>query len=162
VRNTWTRPDLTIELILGWADEHHHGTGSWPTADSGTIAEAPEETWHAVDKALRRGYRKLPGGSSLAELLRVERGVRNRANVPKLTVRQILRWAGAHRRRTGEWPTQHSGRIPEAPDETWGAIEAALNQGSRGYVSNHRLRNFVRNTVEGTIITIGRSRRSRS
>jgi hypothetical protein len=132
VRNTWTRPDLSVEQILSWADEHHHLTGKWPTAEDGNITAAPRETWRAADKALRRGLRSLPGGSSLAELLRVERGVRNRANLPKLTVRKILRWAGAHRRRTGEWPTRHSGSIAKAPDETWGAIEAALNQGSRG------------------------------
>jgi hypothetical protein len=132
VRNAWTRPDFNIALILTWVDEHHRLSGGWPTVQTGKIAAAPEETWHAVDKALRRGLRGLPGGSSLAELLRVERGVRNRAKLPKLTVRRILRWAGAHRRRTGQWPTRDSGPVSEAPGETWGAIEAALNQGSRG------------------------------
>ena len=132
VRNRQARSSLSTALILQLADDHQRLTGSWPTTETGVIVAAAEETWRGVDKALRQGKRSLPGGSSLAELLRAERAVRNRANLPKLTVRGILRWAGAHRRRTGEWPTRHSGPIREAPDETWGAVEAALNQGSRG------------------------------
>jgi hypothetical protein len=52
--------------------------------------------------------------------------------LPPFTVEQILAWADAHHHHTGEWPTRHSDVIPDAPGETWGVIEAALSNGSRG------------------------------
>lgn len=132
VRNVWSLPNLSVPGILGWAEAFHERMGSWPNQESGPIQDAPGETWMAVDMALKRGSRGLSGSTSLAELLAIERGVRNRINLPPLTRKQILAWADAHFRRTGKWPTLHSGKIEEAPDETWAAMEAALNQGSRG------------------------------
>jgi hypothetical protein len=132
VRNRWSLPDLTVAQILCWADAFQERTGNWPHRKSGDIEDAPHENWEAVDMALRRGSRGLPGRSSLPELLAVERGVRNRTNLPPLTRKQILAWADAHHTRTGDWPTRAVGTIPEVPDETWAAVDAALSQGSRG------------------------------
>jgi hypothetical protein len=47
-------------------------------------------------------------------------------------VAQVLCWADAHFARTGRWPTQHAGAIPEAPGETWKGVDFALRQGRRG------------------------------
>jgi hypothetical protein len=132
VRNPWTLPDLSVERILSWAEGFHARTGCWPRVESGPIPEAPGETWTAVNHALRRGSRGLPGDQSLAQLLAAERGVRNRADLPRLSRKQILAWADGHYRRTGQWPTQESGAIPEAPGETWRGVNAALRRGSRG------------------------------
>jgi hypothetical protein len=126
------RPDLTIELILAWADAFYARTGRWPNLESGSILEAPEETWGGVNHALRRQSRGLTVKSSLAKLLAKERGVRNQGDLPRLRRNQIIRWAKAHFRRTGQWPTTNSGTIPEAPEETWAMVDAALNQGQRG------------------------------
>jgi hypothetical protein len=60
---------LAVEQILGWADAHRSRTGEWPKARSGPVGDAPEETWSAIDNALRRGYRGLPGDSSLSWFL---------------------------------------------------------------------------------------------
>jgi len=49
-----------------------------------------------------------------------------------LTLEQILTWADAHYERTGEWPGSASGPVDDAPDEKWGNINAALDQGLRG------------------------------
>jgi hypothetical protein len=49
-----------------------------------------------------------------------------------LTVPQILQWADSHHARTGKWPNSASGRIPEAPEETWASVSAALTRGRRG------------------------------
>ena len=125
------RTPLTEGQILVWADAHHARTGRWPTAGSGPIAEAPGETWSAVNMALYCGYRGLTGGASLARLLRSRRGKGARRR-PALDVGQILAWADAHRARTGRWPTGSSGRVAEAPGETWAGIEMALRQGHRG------------------------------
>jgi pyrroloquinoline quinone (PQQ) biosynthesis protein C len=132
VRNLHHLPRLTIKQILAWAEAHHRRTGRWPDLHSGDIPEAPGENWKAIATALQIGRRGLPGGSSLARLLAEAHGVRNRKQLPRLTVKQILAWARAHRRRTGQWPTRHSGPIPEAPGESWSAIHAALSMGGRG------------------------------
>jgi hypothetical protein len=49
-----------------------------------------------------------------------------------LTINNILAWADDHHQRTGEWPTLKSGPIPEAPGDTWAAVDAALRGGARG------------------------------
>jgi hypothetical protein len=72
------KPPLTVAEILRWADAHRRRTGAWPGVTSGPVAGAPGETWPALDKALRRGGRGLPGGGSLARLLRRERGLPER------------------------------------------------------------------------------------
>jgi hypothetical protein len=51
---------------------------------------------------------------------------------PSLTVEQILAWADAHYERTGRWPNSRSGPIPEAPGQTWNAVNVALYLGYRG------------------------------
>jgi hypothetical protein len=51
---------------------------------------------------------------------------------PPLTVQQILAWADAHHARTGGWPNAKTGPIPEAPGQTWSAVNMALYVGFRG------------------------------
>ena len=131
-RGLQNRPDLSVELILAWADAFFARTGRWPNLESGPILESPEETWGGVNRALSRKSRGLTVKTTLAKLLAKERGVRNLVNLPRLKRRQIIRWAKAHRQRTGQWPTTNSGPILEAPGETWAAVDAALNQGHRG------------------------------
>lgn len=59
------------------------------------------------------------------------RAIERVAELPRLTVDQILAWADDHRDRTGLWPSQNSGRIP-GTDESWRNIEATLHRGGRG------------------------------
>jgi hypothetical protein len=136
-------PHFTVNKILVWADAHHDCTGKWPTFASGKVAGASGETWRAVDKALRNGRRGLSGASSLARLLEARRGVRNRANVPDLLPEEVLAWADAHHERKECWPTRKSGPIPEAPDETWWAVDAAFVAGSRGLAGFGSLVRFL-------------------
>jgi hypothetical protein len=132
VRHHGRLPPFREKQILAWADAHRRRTGLWPTAASGPVVDAPEETWRAVDQALRVGVRGLPSGSSLARLLMQRRGVRHLQRLPRLTARQILTWADAHRRRTGTWPNSASGPVAGTPGEHWQAIDAALTSGRRG------------------------------
>ncbi|HUG92181.1 MAG TPA: hypothetical protein VML55_15175 [Planctomycetaceae bacterium] len=126
------RPILYVAQILEWADSHHERTGEYPTQGSGPVLDAPGENWRNIDNCLRLGFRGLPGGSSLARLLQEERGVRNRKNLPPYTLQQIDEWVRAHREREGDWPHSDSGPIPEAPGETWMAVNVALRNGQRG------------------------------
>jgi hypothetical protein len=132
VRNLGDLPKFTIARILAWADAYHERTGMWPHHNSGPIPEAPDETWLRADQALRGGIRGMRGGSSLSRLLQRRRGVEPKhRRRSRLTIDQILTWADAHHRRHGHWPRQNSGAIPEAPGESWGAIDVALRKGSR-------------------------------
>ena len=60
---------LTVKQILAWADAYHERTGRWPNRSSGPVADTPGENWRAIDTALRRGHRNLPGDSSLSWFL---------------------------------------------------------------------------------------------
>jgi hypothetical protein len=73
VRNNGQVPPLTIATILRWADTYYALHEKRPTARAGKISETLGESWNGVDKALMRGRRGLPGGTSLAELLTVRR-----------------------------------------------------------------------------------------
>jgi hypothetical protein len=121
-----TKPLLTPTMILAWADHHQAETGRWPLSISGPVQAARGELWVRVDQALRYGNRGLPGGDSLARLLQRERGVRNHRALPRLTEAAILRWAKAHYRRMGRWPSSLSGPVMEAPGEKWLGIDQAL------------------------------------
>src|SRR5581483_7950611 len=132
VRNSRGLSPLTEEQIVTWARVHLAVTGTWPSNGSGTVLAAPGENWENIDSALRCAGRGLPGGDTLARLLARRLGVRNLTNLPDLAVEQILVWADAHRRRTGDWPRAASGPIPEAPGETWQNVESALREGARG------------------------------
>jgi hypothetical protein len=68
---------------------------------------------------------------TIARLLEAHRGVRNNLSLPRLTQRQILRWAAAHHDRAGSWPSRSSGTI-HGTAEGWHAIDAALMYGYRG------------------------------
>jgi hypothetical protein len=137
-RKNGTRyPTVTVQNILGWADEHFKRTGGWPTNNSGTIAAAEgldkDRMWSGVNVALGEGrVRGAAAGSSLSKLLRKHRGVCNTILLPRLTIPQILMWADAHYKRTGQWPDTRSGLIPHAKKQTWSAVHGALKTGVRG------------------------------
>ncbi|HEX4607772.1 MAG TPA: hypothetical protein VH092_06145, partial [Urbifossiella sp.] len=129
VRNHLAARPLSEAQILRWADDHRRRTGGYPKRNDGPILIAPGETWSAVENALIKGGRGLPGGESLAKFLARCRGVRNKSALPRLTVEQIKAWAGAYKARTGRWPAVKSGPIPEAPGESWSAVHSALDAG---------------------------------
>lgn len=133
------RPELTIDQILKWADDYHEETGNWPTAKMGKVGRFVDETWLAIDMALRVGVRNLPGGSSLAKLLWKHRGVTNNKTLPQFTPNLILAWADEHFQRTGNWPTRSSGPISASPGNTWSCVQSALVAGSRGLSSGSSL-----------------------
>jgi DNA-binding XRE family transcriptional regulator len=131
-RQVWKKPDLYIEEILSWADAWKARTGQWPKVASGRIRESLNDKWITINGALIKGYRGLPGGSSLVQLLAERRGVRNPKRLPRLRDSKILIWADAWKARTGSWPKRTSGRIPESPGDNWEGINNALHQGHRG------------------------------
>src|SRR5687767_8310779 len=65
--------------ILEWDDAHYERTGTWPTRTSGRVLGSDDEKWNNLDTVLRQGLRGLRPGSSLARLLALHRGRRNRS-----------------------------------------------------------------------------------
>jgi hypothetical protein len=129
---------LPVEQILDWADRFGARHGSWPNSGDGRISYDLSLTWNGVNEALRQGYRGLPGGSSMAQLLAEHRGHRNVARLPDLTVPQMLVWADEYHRRNERWPTLRSGPILNSGGESWQKIERALRDHARhlsGYSS---------------------------
>jgi hypothetical protein len=90
---------LTVAQILRWADEYRRRAGDWPGLKSGPVAGVPGLSWRGVDEALRNGYRGLPGGDSLARLLRRRKGLRERRGRPR-----SISWARAARLRARGQP----------------------------------------------------------
>src|SRR6516225_11158814 len=98
------RPVIYISQILRWADNFHQRIGRWPCDKDGPILGQLGLTWCAVNQALIKGHRGLPGRSSLAKLLLEQRGKRHRGLLPHYTIKQILAWADAHYKHKGKWP----------------------------------------------------------
>lgn len=86
-------------------------TGRWPSVHSGGIAEVPDENWKNIHQSVQRGCRGLPGGTTLACFLEEHRGKQHNLHLPHFSQRQVLAWADAHLKRTGEWPQASSGPI---------------------------------------------------
>lgn len=160
VEQTTDKPTLTVEQILCWADAHREVTGQWPNKKSRDV-KGTTESWNLIDNALRQGNRGLPRGGSLARLLAKYRNKRNKAELPPLTIHQILDWADIHRERTSEWPHQHSGPVI-GTDEIWKRINDALQKGVRGLPSGLSLTKLlgtyrdVRNSTDLPPLTITR------
>jgi hypothetical protein len=69
--NRLNKPDLTESFIISRAIEHTRSTGRLPTRKSGDVLGGHGgDTWMAYEQALDKGARGLPGGSSLAKLLK--------------------------------------------------------------------------------------------
>ncbi len=126
------KPKLTIKQILEWADHHYQHTGRWPAVQSGPVRATRDESWSGIESSLRQGFRGLPGDSSLAKLLYVERGVISQSFQQELTVTRILTWARAHHHRTGKWPANNAGPIAGEAGENWQKMDSALRHGRRG------------------------------
>ena len=126
------RRELTAAQILDWADEFRARIGRWPKRTDGPVVGSHGMTWSRLDSALHSGSLGLPGGSSLVRLLQEQRGYRNMAQLPKLTVAEILAWADAFHDRTQSWPNADSGPIPDSGGESWQRVDAALRNCLRG------------------------------
>jgi hypothetical protein len=51
-RSRFDRPQLTVDMILAWADAYFAVNADWPTLESGPIADAPGENWTGINHAL--------------------------------------------------------------------------------------------------------------
>ena len=134
---------LSESQILRWADEHYGRTGKWPTAKNGGDVHETTNSWKAIDAALRGGYRGLPGGKSLDELINEERKNGKRNN---LTEDQILNWAKDWFQQTGKYPRDKprlASDIIPGTYEKWSNISQCLRLGLRGLPGGSSLKQLL-------------------
>lgn len=139
--NNLNKPKLTDRLILSASDEYHKLTGNWPSANNkDSVPRLPDETWRKINEALTKGFRGLPGGSSLSNLLEEHGRKLNQKNLPRLTEKKIIRASYLYHKSTGKWPTERTkGPVPGMPNETWTGISIALYSGYRGFAGGNSL-----------------------
>jgi hypothetical protein len=145
VRRPFHTPKLTLRQVRYWAEAHYRRTGHWPSVKSGAIVEAPGETWAGVNSSLNMARRGIPVATTLS---RLRQGLRARSEGKRLarplTEREILSWAKAYCRRSGDWPDQYSGRIADARGEVWFEVDKALRDGTRGLPGGSSLKNLLK------------------
>jgi len=146
-RNRSNSPELTIDQILSWMDEHYARTGEWPTIESGPVAADPSETWSAVDSAISHKLRGFPYVSSLFRLAVDFRGMEDPKSV-SLTVPEIIGWIQAYVVRHGRYPTGSSERVEECPSKVWRNIDRALKFGYLGLSPGQSLAKLREDLIE--------------
>ena len=119
---------LYLEDIITLAKNYHEKNGKWPNRGLGDNIPGINMSWTSINSALVNGYRGLPSGKSLSELLIT---IDLKPEKPDLAEEQIIKWAKAHFKKQEKWPTTKSGKI-NGTDEDWAAINQALREGYRG------------------------------
>ena len=87
------KPTLTTHEIVAWANRHRRRTGKRPNTVTGAVSGHADESWSAIDAALRIGGRGLPAGLSLSKLLdwTAQGATRTKAKTVKTVSRQSMR-----------------------------------------------------------------------
>jgi hypothetical protein len=144
LRRKGAAPILTETQIVEWIRLYHEKEGKWPRLLSTTVWDKDEqdnwievkENWAAINGALDKGLRGLPGGSSLA-MLKERHGFMDDNS---LTEEKIVRWIRLFREKEGKWPRLHSTTVWDKDEqdnwievkENWAAINGALDKDLRG------------------------------
>jgi len=149
-------PPLDEQEIVRWAQGWHEDWGRWPTKHweppknwEGTPEQwrmatpyaGREEKWKYLNLCLSIGRRGLPGGSSLAKLLR---HLKKRPET--VSERQIRSWARAFFEEVGRWPNRHDGPTLKYSgyDVSWKGWDRALDRGLYGLPGGSSLSQLLR------------------
>lgn len=150
---------LTKEQIIRSARLFFYKKGVFPSCKYGKTVSVPgmhiDETWSALNQALKNESRGLVGSTTLSTLLMPLRQElvalghlkANAATKGELTTSQIIKSAQQFFDTTGELPSHHDGVGVLVPgmhrDETWSAVDSALRNGSRGLEGGTNLYNLL-------------------
>lgn len=122
---------LSKEMIIAEARAVHALHGVLPTRRTTLPLPTLHTTWEAINVALQRGLRGLPGGNSLSKLLqplRAELGLDQTLSEPA-----ILAAARTFHHEHGRLPSQlTTDPVPGMPGESWSKIHGAGQLGLRG------------------------------
>jgi hypothetical protein len=134
VRYKGDLPDFSEEKIVEWAKKYFLVHNKYPSIRTKPSDWLPEgETWIALDIALKRGTRGLPGGSSVAKLFEKYFGIRNKTNIPKISEQCIIDYMIVFKDKYGYFPHAHSKENEMLPSgESWHGFDKALRNARRG------------------------------
>ncbi len=141
---------LSKQLIIGWIQQHIVKYDKKPGKHTGVNEFADGEhkgiTWAAIDIALRKGLRTLPGGSCLVKI-NEELGHRSFHKPPPFSKQQVLDWIIKYKEKNDKYPTQTDGIIEfaegEYEGETWSSVDSALRKERRGFSGGSSLATLV-------------------
>lgn len=137
--------------IIDWAKQHIAAYGKKPGKHTGIVEFAEGEhkgvTWAAIDIALKKGMRGLPGKSCLVKLIKEKLGIRSYHNPPALPTQLIIDWITSFINKHDRKPNKLDGPIEFAEGEylgeTWSSIDMALWRGGRGQPGKSSLASLI-------------------
>ncbi len=139
------KPRLSESQIIAWAERYARRHGRFPRVSREPVEGSRVDTWKSINSALTKGHRGLPGGTTLGRLLTGWTAAwgRDVGQTRMLSHDEIILWARAYYRRHDEWPGPYSGKVDDAPGETWHGIDRALREGRRGLRRGSSLRRLL-------------------
>lgn len=137
--------------IIDWVKKHIEQYGKKPGKHTGAVEFAEGEhkgiTWAAIDIALKKGLRGLPGKSCLVKLIKEKLGIRSYHNPPALPTQLIIDWITLFINKYERKPNMSDGNIEfaegEYAGETWSGVNAALWRGGRGQPGKSSLASLI-------------------
>lgn len=141
------RSPLPLNLVLDWARKFNEKYGRKPRKKDGIVEFAKGEyqgiTWNAINTASIRGHRGLPKGLSLADLMKMEFGIKNPKNTPTLTEAEIKELIKRFIELHGRKPQATDGQVESIEDITWENIDRRLRDGQCGLPGGSSLSMFI-------------------
>ena len=151
IKNHNYPPPISLYYLDVWIKKYMNLHGRKPIVQSGIVEFVDGQykgiTWAAINSALQKGRRGLPGGISLPQYIEARFEIKRSGNPPPLTESVILDWARQYIAKYKKNPTVQTGIIEftedEYKDETWRAVDAALRRGSRTLAGKSSLANLI-------------------
>jgi hypothetical protein len=104
-------------------------------------------SWANIDRRLREGSYGLPGGSSLAQLIRERFSIRDQVIVPTIPLEMIHSWVESYLAEYREKPTAKSGKIKYASGEfqglSWHSVNQAIKTGKTSLPKGSTLADYI-------------------
>ena len=115
--------DLSEDIILEEMISHLRNKRCFPNENSGQVNDYIAETWHAMNSSL----------------LNCRRGITEKSSLPQMIRKFVLDQGEKHKLKTGAYPTNISGPLPDYPDLDWALIETSLpNRGTNVRPENRK------------------------
>jgi superfamily II DNA or RNA helicase len=140
--------NLTKEHLREWVGQFIKVNGEKPNKWDGIVEFAKDDyegiTWNAINTALNRGNQSLLGGSSLADFIETEFGLKNPKGNEVLSEEEIYKLIQNFINEHGRKPQKTDGAIDGSEGRiTWKNIDRRLQDGSSGLVGGSSLTKFI-------------------
>jgi superfamily II DNA or RNA helicase len=136
--------DLLIALINQFIDAHGRKPSKWDEVVTFAKDDFEGITWNAINATLVRGNQTLPGGSSLADFIETEFGIKNPKSNPTISPDTIYELIQNFITLHGRKPQATDGAIDYTEEGlTWEILDRRLRDGNSGLESGSSLTKFI-------------------